>query len=88
MFLARNRYEARIFQLWGAHLCDVLVVGVCADEFLSGSCDKLVRRLSEKFVSAECRNQHARDVRSPELEEFPCALSWLHRKFLRSQLIG
>ena len=51
--LERNERRAVV---WGAHACSVLA---------SASS----RSRTFKFVSAECRNQHAESVRSPEIRE-------------------
>jgi hypothetical protein len=51
---------------WGAHVCSVLTIVFCDRGLFL--CGQLAGRftLLGKIVSAECQNQHAASVRSPE----------------------
>ncbi|MDQ2659430.1 MAG: hypothetical protein M3Y03_03315, partial [Verrucomicrobiota bacterium] len=55
----------------GAHVCDVLVSAFCGDELSEVTCREIVTVIilqagRKKFVVAECDDQHAASVRSPE----------------------
>src|SRR4029077_10852271 len=52
---------------WGAHACGVLARAFCHRELLYCCHEGTSAGGKEKFVAAECRNQHAASVRSPEV---------------------
>ncbi len=53
---------------WGTHAGSVLVFAFCENKLCPKPTLRATTPLKRKFVSAKCRNQHARSVRSRDAE--------------------
>jgi hypothetical protein len=55
--------------IWGAHASGVLTIAFCDRQLCNGSAIRVEFRVTQKFVAAECGDQHAASAPSPEIRE-------------------